>query len=417
MKIFLPLIFLSASAWGQDSANFKKLLADILEKDPAFKEVELQTPYFESQVKQGFSRLFLPEVSLHYGHYEQHNNQTITKAGEEYRLGGLNAAFNLFSFGADLNNYRAVRLERKAQKQRVLTQLLSREQELGLLVLDYLKEAKNVEILKRLLELRNEALKVSRRRFERGSLSEQDYSKVKLDVSNAKAELLVAEQSVNTLVARIRAFGVTVLPKAWPWEQELTHKKIEDLKAMSSLVTDLPQFQEAALEEEAAQRRYQALKGSMLGSVQLNFSRSYYQFLEQDQWEWRTSLVYTLPLFDQFDQYTEYKRTEAQRLARAVRRTFQERFSDNNQDAEGANLEISWKNWVERKDSLSLSSRLYSSSLFQFNQGQLSVNELFVDQDRLLRTEQTANLALHQLHTSVLSFCHSRGRAFVLGCF
>jgi hypothetical protein len=85
--------------------------------------------------------------------------------------------------------------------------------------------------------------------------------------------------------------------------------------------------------------------------------------------------------------------------------------------AENNNLKISWKNWLERKEALKISNKLYQSTLGQFNQGKLSVNELFVDQDRLLRTEQIANEALHQLHTSTLAFCHSRGRSYVKGCF
>ena len=72
---------------------------------------------------------------------------------------------------------------------------------------------------------------------------------------------------------------------------------------------------------------------------------------------------------------------------------------------------------MDRRKALKTSTKLYTGSLGQFNQGQLSVNELLVDQDRLLRTEQIANAATHQMHGTVLNFCHSRGKAFVQGCF
>ncbi len=417
MKFFLLIFILSASVHAQNKDAFRNLLGEILKKDPEFKETDLTTPLFDSQVKQSFSKLLMPKVDLTLGHYEQRNNLNVNNAGNQYQLGGIRASFNLFSFGSDLNLYRSSLAEKKGQLQRVSSRLMTREQEVGALVLNYLKEARNVKILSKILGVKEEALKVSRRRYDLGNLSEQDHSKVKLDVSNAKAELLVAQQTLNSLTARIRSYEVEALPEDYPLEQELTYAKVEELKKMNTPVSDLPQYLEANLAEEASEYRSRARKAVMFGNVDLSFARNYYEFLDQSQWEWRASIAYTLPLFDQFDQYTEYRRNDVLQKTNAIRKRFQENLSANHQAAEVANLDVSWKNWVERKESLGISSKLYSSSLAQFNQGQLSVNELLVDQDRLLRTEQIANFALHQLHTSVLTFCHSQGKAFIQGCF
>jgi outer membrane protein TolC len=154
----------------------------------------------------------------------------------------------------------------------------------------------------------------------------------------------------------------------------------------------------------------------MFGNFAFEFNRSYYEFPQLELWEWRTSLVYTLPLFDQFDQEVARRRAVAERKLSEVRQNFSEKSAIAQMQAQKDNLQIAWKNWLERKDALKISQDLYRYTLRQFNSGSISVNELFVDQDRLLRTEQVANEGLYQLHSSTLAFCHSRGMSYSKSC-
>ena len=418
MKALLLLLCLVSVAQANEKEEFRGILRDFIQQDPTFKEVDFQTPYFEAQLKQGFSQLALPKVRLSYGLYEQHNNISVVNSASRYKIGSLTASYDIFSFGSDWSFYQATRHERRAQIERVSLQLMRREAEVAALLLDYLKGSRNIDILSRLVEMKGRALDLSRKRYERGSLSQQDFQKVELDVSNARGELLVAQQDFNELMARVHAYGIEKLPVAYPWEKNLTLPAIKEIELLDAKVEDLPQFKEPHHNYEAADYRTNAAFGDMFGQVRLDFSRNMYQFPGQDdQYEWRTALIYTLPLFEGFTQYTELQRAAALRNAYEVRQRFERQLATRQQDAQKANLQVSWKNWVERRDALKTSTKLYNGSLNQFNQGQLSVNELLVDQDRLLRTEQIANSAIHQLHGTVLNFCHSRGQAFVKGCF
>lgn len=417
MKIFfICILLISMEAQAASKEEFHQVITSLIQQDPAFKEVDLSTPYYQSQVWQGYSRFLLPKVSLSYGRYEQQNSANFIRA-DDYRVGSLNASFNLFSFGSDWKGLQSSRYEMKAQDQRVMARLLERERTLAVLVLNYLREMKNLSILEKLVEVKEKALDLSRRRFDRGTLSEEDFNKVKLDVSNAKGELLITKQTYNKALAAVKAYGPPHLPADYPWVTELTDELILQLESMSTPVDELPQFREADFAEVASDYRSDSYRNLMLGKVQLNFSRTKYEFETEDQWAWATSVVYTLPLFEGFDQFTEYRRNEAQKKIAIVRKRFEKYDAAALQEAEKSNLQVSWKNWIERRDALKISSRLYTGSLSQFTQGKLSVNELFVDQDRLLRTELIANSALHQLHESILAFCHSRGKAFIRGCF
>lgn len=416
MAVILLSLFMTSIALA-DSRDFTSTLRQMIEKDPEFKEVDFRTDFYEAQVKRDFSRLVIPTVNLSYGKYEQHNPATEIREQDTYYAGSLTAALDVFSFGRDWSFYKSSRYELKAQENRTWSKLMEREFELGNLLLSYMREVKNLSILKSIVELKERALKISGQRFQSGALPEQDLNKVKLDVSNARGEYLIALQDLTNFSARIRAFGVESTPELYPWEMKFTEKNLNDLLAMNIPVEKVPQFQELALQYEANVYRQRGFLQNMFGSVQLSFSRSYLDYGSEDQWEWRAGLAYTIPLFDQFRQYTDYKDAAAEKRTSEIQQQFRKNLLKESQVANKNNLKVAFENYRERKEALQISSKLYNDSVRQFNRGQLSVNELLVDQDRLLRTEQIANQSMYQLHLSVLNYCHAYGRPVIKNCF
>jgi len=72
-------------------------------------------------------------------------------------------------------------------------------------------------------------------------------------------------------------------------------------------------------------------------------------------------------------------------------------------------LEFSYQNFNNRIKTLKSSSLLFKSSVRQFKRGKLSVNDLFVEQDRLFKTRVLTNKAVYQLHQSYLEYMHLLG--------
>ena len=83
-SLFLLIALFSLGLHAQEKEEFRTILKSYIQKDPQFKEVDFQTPYFESQLNQGFSQLALPKVRLSYGLYEQHNNVSQATAASRY---------------------------------------------------------------------------------------------------------------------------------------------------------------------------------------------------------------------------------------------------------------------------------------------------------------------------------------------
>ena len=414
MALGLTLLLVQAL---QASPDFKSLVQQTLKQDPEFANVDFQTSVVEAQKWQGLSNLIIPRINFNFGEYEQKNNVSLATAADKFRFGTLSASLDLFNFGSDWNNWQATRRALRAQEARVETQIIRRESEIIDLYLLATREAKNVQILEKLVKMKEEALGLSRKLMERGVLSVQEYQKVQLDVSNSKSELLTAQQRLKNHSAQLQAYGDQPIPTEFPWVGELTESRIQQLFKLEAKTQELPQFKEMMEDYEASRYSARSATGVMFGSFAFNFNRSYYEFPTQELWEWRTSLVYTLPLFDQFDQEVTRRRAVAERKIAELRQSFSEKSANAQMQAQKENLQIAWKNWLERKDALKISQDLYRYTLRQFNSGAISVNELFVDQDRLLRTEQVANEGLYQLHSSTLAFCHSRGKAYSKNCF
>lgn len=411
------LLFFSSFLIAAEESDFNQTLKQMIEKDPEFKGVDFRTDFFEARLKRDFSRIFIPTVNLSYGKYEQHNPATQIIDQETYHAGSLTAALDVFSFGRDWSFYKSSNYELKAQENRTWSKLMEREFELGNLLLSYMREVKNLRILKSIVDLKEKALTISKQRFQSGALPEQDLNKVKLDVSNAKGEYLIALQDLTNFAARIRAFGVASAPELYPWEMKFSAKYMEELLALNTPVEKVPQFQELALQYEANVYRQRGFLQNMFGSVQLSFTRSFLDYGSEDQWEWRAGLVYTIPLFDQFRQYTDYQEAAVEKRTSEIQQRFRKNLLKQSQEANKSNLKIAFENYRERKEALEISNKLYNDSVRQFNRGQLSVNELLVDQDRLLRTEQIANQSVYQLHLSVLNYCHAYGKPVIKTCF
>lgn len=398
------------------SENFKQALKEILDQDPELQSVEFDTDWIEANKIQTLSNFVLPSVELSYSKIEQHNNISQVVGQSKYNVGSLVANLSLFSFGSDYQMFRAGRAKMNAQNAKVLNQLIKKESDISQIYFQSLQQKKNLIILKKILDLKEKTKNISDSRFSSGALSLPDFEKVKLDVSNARGEYLLAEQNLELNESKLNVYKRSVIVEEFPWLTKLNDKDFNELLSMRVSITELPQFKEIAFEMESSERENKSRLSNMFGNVNFQFSRSMIDFDDYDQYEWRTLLTYSLPLFDRFNQYTDYQQSLAKRKSLEVRKNYELNNRQSLVDMTEKNLRLSYKNFKERETALLTSQKLYADSLSQFRRGTLSVNELLIDQDRLLRTEQLANQSLTQVHLNLMNFCHARGKALLINC-
>ena len=128
------------------------------------------------------------------------------------------------------------------------------------------------------------------------------------------------------------------------------------------------------------------------------------------------SLTYTVPLFDGLSNYSikenalsdfYINKSALQLTARSTYAYF---------ERSRKNFTTSFKTMVERLNTLKLSKTIFKDSLNQFKQGRLSVNDLLVEQSRLLQTQQLANQGLYNAHLGLIDLCHSLGKRVYKEC-
>jgi outer membrane protein len=414
MAIVVLLFSFLGSAFAQ--SEFQHLLQTMVKKDPQFLEVDFRTPLYNSLYYKGVSDFFLPSVSLQYSKLEQHNNVSQVVGSTKYNVGSLVASLNLFSFGRDFNLMRASSNLKESQMFKVQEQWIIREAEIATLMFDFLLEKKNLEILEKIVALKERSLSISIDRYHAGALSQQERDKVKLDVSNARAELFLSQQNFNRFAARIKTYEEINQLSQFPFIDFFKGKNFAQFLSQNFEISNIPSYQVLNLDQKALDQTTDAKISQMFGNVSFNFSRSFLDFEDNEQWEWRTSLTYTLPLFDRFSQKAELEQARSQWRAIEVKKSFNHKAFKLREEVARKNLAWAQKSSMERDEALRLSTRLFDHSLNQFKRGQLSVNELLVDQDRLLRTEQLANQAFYQAHIQLVDFCHSHGKSVAMNC-
>lgn len=409
------LLFVLSMSWAESS--FVSSLQKSLKADPDLAQVDFYSAVVRAEKYQGLSRFIIPKLSFSVGESQQKNNISNVNAASKYQFATLAVDYDLFSFGSDLSYFQATRLRDQAQGQRVRAKIIEREKSIADLFFSYLRALKDNEITEKILALKEKSLNIASRRLKAGVLSREDYQKVKLDLGNAKAQLYLSNQTINDFSASLAPYEEMNLISDYPWKDELNENFINQIKEREFSLLRIPAYQDASLSLSAFKYENYSRLVDMFGDISFRFARNTYDFPGQErQWEWRTSLIYTLPLFDQFDQEVQRRRAKANKMIAEVNQRFNQKLVKKSFETYRSNLELNWKNWLERKAALKLSKKLYQSSLDQFKKGQLSVNELLIDQDRLFRTEQLSNEALYQLHLAILNMCHAAGESVVGGC-
>lgn len=366
---------------------------------------------------QGVSN-FIPKLNTTYRYtkFAEHFDDFNIDA----RNFSINMDYDLFNFGRDVRDYQSRKLYRDALSKNLDNSVLTAERTGASSIFTYIYELKNVQLLKELLVLKDKSLKLARKKFKSGYLSRQDLNKVLIDYNNLDAEILSAEVKLNqakqTLVTELGDFPIK---SDWPWLGFISKKQFKKVYESEYRVQSIPAWKSAYLLTESYEKQQQSSKLNILGNVSLNISREWDRasFFRSSDWGWRASVQYTLPLFDGFANWGNYQNdlstfyTQKARLYQQTRGAYA--YFENSRES----FRISYETYERRMKTLTLAKELYDNSLVQFRKGKLSVNELLVDQDRLLRTEQLANLGIYNVHNGLTDLCHSLGKRVLNSCF
>jgi outer membrane protein TolC len=366
----------------------------------------------------------LPTVSLE-GRDEVDQNQGLnfdpvlgftTQAIRTNRYGGgLKGDLNLFHFGGDFAAMRGANAEEDAQSLAVTDTMLKAEGS-GAQAIDAVIQAnKDVEILRRIKEMREGILSIARERFRRGLLAEQEVQKVSVDLDNDAAQLRDAEAEViRTRADLVALLGHDRIQLEWPWLDRLRAGTPDILRVPDTALSKRPDWRSAEAKVKGTRERQTQNLAQVLPSLDFNFSYGLYHTETLGQTvsgpELSAAVVLSVPLFDRLSNYGNYAaQIQAVSLAELdlekVRRTARAQW----EQAKGA-LEISLQTARDRDRTLEISRQLYQDNLMRFQKGLVTANDVSIDQARLFQSERLDLQGWNAAHGNFVRLCNALGR-------
>ncbi len=278
-----------------------------------------------ARLKQAWSQVF-PHISVgaNYTRYEDHpfiayqDNRGYSVSVNQILFSGGRVANTIVAGKKALKATREGEreLENKiiySAKQAFYTVLLARE---------------FVKIRKQTLELAEENLSITQRRYKKGEASHYDLLRSEVEVANIKPQLIKAENFLETSLNLLKVLlGIDPAKEIEvKGEFEFTPEEVDLNSEVNLALEKRPSLKEIALQEKAAKSQVRAAFAGYLPQINLNFTDSANQkeafTVGREEYDdyWVAVVSVSMPIFDGFLTYAKVKEAKARQRELSILR-------------------------------------------------------------------------------------------------
>lgn len=383
--------------------TFDDAFARIIERDLEIRSQQLSVNAAESRRLRAYGQ-FTPSIS-----FEASETRGGDPVVDPRKSAVAKATVNLFRSGGDVAGVRAARREVKAEEESLVDTRHDAEERAVQVILDVMTSERRVSINKKIVELRNELHRIARERYAQGLLPRQEVDKVLVELENARARLIDAETDQSVALANLEARlgeARTVLNE-WPWREVIS--KSRDVESINFKIDLRPDYRSSLLSLESQRlQRYQALS-ALLPSVDFTASHGNYDLSQSGRRDWSAMLTLSVPIFEGFKSWSAYQLQGVELQRAEIAREAIQRLAP----AEVASLKRTFKaareSALARERTSRLTEQLFTDSTRRFRLGRSSVNDLAVDQNRLLESQLLEVDGWANAHLSYARLCHALG--------
>ena len=311
-------------------------------------------------------------------------------------------SWNLFRGGADYHLLKDAQAEEKAQNLQVLTEALRVEINAADLIFKSVYLEETLRIQEQLLKLKEDALKIANDRFHQGQLPLQEVTKSDVDLNLQKNKLRTAK--LNTLENKSQIsslFIKDIQTIEWPFAENTNPK----LPAQPQI----PLIEQKYWFSQSRENLWQSSKGEHWPSLDFQIQYQESPINSRTDKQFVGLLTLSLPIWNQYDTSAKVSAAYAQYVSalndyKETEQTLKEKSIFQKEKIETARLNLS-----EAKKNLEISKKLYQDVLRGFRLGRISTNDLLLEQNRLLDSEDALTQSQLNFHQSLIETCALAG--------
>ncbi len=408
MKYMIALFtILSQEAIYAKNLSFSDALKDIEKRSTSILTIKKQVEAADHQYLS--SKLnFMPDLSLGYS-----NNETFKKSSKSDSL-YLKTSINLFKGGSDLSNLRASFFNLSAKKSELGQEFLTSESEGSVIMINFIQKSMNYKIFLQFKKIKEKSLNITKERFRKGLTSKQEVLKSKVDLGIARARLRSSKIELSSSRSKLKeVLGHYDIEKSWPFIEKLKSLKLNKISE-AYLNQDLrPDLNKVMNQINRESHNLSQIKRSFLPKVDFSYTLSENSFNRFNSSERTSLLTISLPLFSKWKTYSSIKVAQANLFAAKYNYKDKKRIAESEWVSLKENLIENIQTALEREENLALSKELYEDNFKRFQSGRVTVNDLQLDQNRLLESESQSSTGWAQAHLAYLHFCHAQGASIV----
>ena len=307
-------------------------------------------------------------------------------------------SLNLFRGGSDWNKMKDAEAEKTAQELQVTNEALRVEVKASNLIFKSLYLTESERIQEQLLKLKEESLKIVTDRYKQGKLPLQEVTKSEVDLIQQKSRLRSASLDSSENKSQISSLFIeNINTNAWPFSEST------NLKLPTS--SNIPLVEQKYWLSQSRDEIWKASKGLNFPSLDLSVQYITSPIKERTDKQWVGLLSLSFPIWNQFETSATISSNYAQYIGAL------NDYKDTEQTLKEQALflrikiESSRMNLSESKKNLETSRKLYQDILKSFRLGRISTNDLFLEQNRLLDSENALALSQLSFHQSLIETC------------
>lgn len=344
-----------------------------------------------------------PTVSTYLNHQSFLKDNNIQTATDIF---GAKAQWNLFQGGGSINELDAAKAQKKASELSIINETLQVEVQASNLIFNFIYLTEIEQSSSEILKLKEETLKITSTRYQQGKLPRLELIKAEVDLNKQKILLREDKLKIQENLSEIKSLFLDKLTtNNWPFNENNLPLTLISFSPNDST----PLIEEKLWLSKFYEERWKFKKSSFYPSLDLNisFEKSLTPTMQNSL---NGSLTLSFPLWDQFEtknqlnqSFTDYQ------IALNDYQSFSQKWSQKRIFLEKKILSNK-ENLIEAKNNLNLVKKLYSEVSKAFLLGRISVNDLFIEQERLIFSQKSLTQSQLDFHQGLIEYCALLGK-------